>query len=272
MNQKGQVLPMVAALSLVLVLFWMIIVDAGYLIREKIRLQTAADAAALSGARWMARGLNLIGSFNNYLILTGYPYLTNENLRGVVEGILRAQDGFKVIFSDIGVYGVAAQIARRNGADFLVPAQLPKGLLIKRNRGLVIYGQVIPEPPFFIPTEINPDAERWYCRDWQPKRYPKLKSPGWAKPVLKQQPPHRIRVIAFKSLRDLPVGGKLLRWRLPFVLTIAEAQVSLDVPAGIEFLPATYNGGLPPLDSSYEDSRWPLFGARLVPVAGKLYH
>jgi len=272
MNQKGEVLPLVAVVSVMLVFFWMIVVDAGYLIREKIRLQNAADAAALSGARWMARGLNLTSSFNNYLIFTGFPYFTNIKLKGLVKAILRAQDAFKIIFSEKAAYGVALYVARQNGADFLVPAKVPAGLLIKRNRGVVIYGEIIPEPPFFIPVEINTDAKRWYCRQWQPKRYPKLKAPAQVKGILKQQPPHRIRVIAFKLLKDLPVGRKLFKKRLPFAMAIAEAQVSLDVPAGEEFLVQTYNGGFPPPDSYYQDSRWPLFGARLVPVAGKLYH
>lgn len=63
-DESGQVMLLVALLSLVLVALPATVINLGQAITNKIRLQTAADAAAMSATTWMARGSNLLQGLN----------------------------------------------------------------------------------------------------------------------------------------------------------------------------------------------------------------
>lgn len=63
-RESGQVLP-VALVGIVAILFAaMLLFDIQNVIRGKIKIQNAVDAAALTGAEWQRKGLNLIGELN----------------------------------------------------------------------------------------------------------------------------------------------------------------------------------------------------------------
>jgi len=87
-DERGQILPFVALTLLALVMFWMTVVNVGKLVRDRIMLQNAADAAAQSAACMKARALNSIGRIN---ALLGVPVqsLGGIPLESLIELVLR---------------------------------------------------------------------------------------------------------------------------------------------------------------------------------------
>jgi len=87
-DERGQILPFAALTLLTLVMFWMTVVNVGMLVRDRIMLQNAADAAAQSAACIKARALNSIGSIN---ALLGIPVqsLGGIPLESLVKLVLR---------------------------------------------------------------------------------------------------------------------------------------------------------------------------------------
>lgn len=67
-SQKGQALPFVAMVGLLIFLFFAMSVNLADLVNTKIKAQNAADASALSAAVWEARGLNLVAATNMNLL------------------------------------------------------------------------------------------------------------------------------------------------------------------------------------------------------------
>ena len=67
-NQNGQVLLFVAVLLLGIIVAALTVVNVGMAVHSKVRLQTAADAAARSAAVWKARALNEIATLNSGII------------------------------------------------------------------------------------------------------------------------------------------------------------------------------------------------------------
>lgn len=63
-DNGGQAAVFAALILLVLVMFVMLVVDVGQLVTWRIRMQNAADSAAMAGAVWQARGLNVIAILN----------------------------------------------------------------------------------------------------------------------------------------------------------------------------------------------------------------
>ncbi len=76
-NRKGQVLPYMLIMSIVLILSWAMMLNIAKVLRDKMILQNTVDNAVLSIANLSARTLNLLGQ-TNYLMATllstaGYP-------------------------------------------------------------------------------------------------------------------------------------------------------------------------------------------------------
>lgn len=76
-NRKGQVLPYMLILSIILILSWAMMLNIAKILRDKMILQNTVDNAAISMANLQARTLNLLGQ-TNYLMATvlstaGYP-------------------------------------------------------------------------------------------------------------------------------------------------------------------------------------------------------
>jgi hypothetical protein len=64
LRADGQAIVFVVLILFVLICFIGLTINVGHRVSKKIELQNAADAAAMSGAIWIARGLNLISILN----------------------------------------------------------------------------------------------------------------------------------------------------------------------------------------------------------------
>jgi len=63
-NNKGQAFPYFFMMTIVLVICWMMLINLGKLVKDRMMMQNAADNAALSVACYRARVLNKIGQLN----------------------------------------------------------------------------------------------------------------------------------------------------------------------------------------------------------------
>ncbi len=68
-SEEGQALVFVAMVGLVIFLFVAMSMNLAELVNTKIKNQNVADAAALSGAAWQARALNMISGANQNIII-----------------------------------------------------------------------------------------------------------------------------------------------------------------------------------------------------------
>jgi hypothetical protein len=66
-SQKGQAMPYFFMMMVALVMSWMMLINVGKLMTERIMMQNAADNAALSVATYRARVLNKLGRLNHTL-------------------------------------------------------------------------------------------------------------------------------------------------------------------------------------------------------------
>lgn len=82
-DEDGQSIVFVALVLIILVCFLAITINVGSQVSRKIQLQNAADAAALSGATWEARGLNLIAELNRGIMGTILVMIAYVVLAGV---------------------------------------------------------------------------------------------------------------------------------------------------------------------------------------------
>lgn len=93
-NKKGQVLPYMLVMTIVLILSWAMMLNIAKVLRDKMILQNTVDNAAISIANLSARTLNLLGQ-TNYLMATvlstaGYPEsLTFDTLISTIPKAIR---------------------------------------------------------------------------------------------------------------------------------------------------------------------------------------
>ncbi|MBR3627804.1 MAG: hypothetical protein IKN42_03025 [Elusimicrobia bacterium] len=66
-NKKGQVLPYMLVMSLILILSWAMLINIAKLLRDKMVLQNYVDNTVISVANLQARTLNLLGATNNLM-------------------------------------------------------------------------------------------------------------------------------------------------------------------------------------------------------------
>lgn len=100
-NRKGQVLPYMLVMSLILILSWAMMLNIAKILRDKMILQNNVDNAVISVANLQARTLNLLGTTNHLmatiLSTAGYPdSLTFELLMNAVPDQLK--DKVKKLF------------------------------------------------------------------------------------------------------------------------------------------------------------------------------
>jgi len=159
-DEKGQILPFAALTLLALVMFWMTVVNVGKMVRDRIMLQNAADAAAQSAACVKARVLNSIGSINALLgipvqslggisleslveligapeiisdiiarilrllripeVIVWWPYLGTDLPYRYVNSLITLQE-FYDYMGGVGAYTIANSVAKENGADYIIP-------------------------------------------------------------------------------------------------------------------------------------------------------
>lgn len=63
-NEQGQIIPLTVFGALVFTFLAALIINSGGGVTRKIEMQNAVDAAAVSGATWIARGMNIISANN----------------------------------------------------------------------------------------------------------------------------------------------------------------------------------------------------------------
>ncbi len=66
-NRKGQVLPYMLVMSLILILSWAMLINIAKLLRDKMILQNYVDNTVISIANLQARTLNILGTTNNLM-------------------------------------------------------------------------------------------------------------------------------------------------------------------------------------------------------------
>jgi hypothetical protein len=66
-SNRGQILPLALVSVLLLALLWVMLLNVGKLIKDRIQMQIAADTAVQTACAYRARGLNIIGVLNSWL-------------------------------------------------------------------------------------------------------------------------------------------------------------------------------------------------------------
>ena len=87
-TKNAQALVFTVISILVLICFIAFVINAGEVISWKIKMQNCADASALSGAIWQARGLNIIAVLNDGIIGCEVAIVGMVAAIGVSEGAL----------------------------------------------------------------------------------------------------------------------------------------------------------------------------------------
>ena len=124
-DNSAQAAVFAALILLVLVMFVMLVVDVGQLVTWRIRMQNAADSAAMAGAVWQARGLNIIAALNIVWVpafvidlivfwFSGNPSFHCTNL------VQNVQDAMKYAIPVMAITQVVTY-GRANKADIAVP-------------------------------------------------------------------------------------------------------------------------------------------------------
>ncbi len=72
MSDRGQILPMAMVMTLLLALFWVMLLNVGKLITDRVQMQIAADTAVQSACAIRARALNSVGLMNAWLGIPGF--------------------------------------------------------------------------------------------------------------------------------------------------------------------------------------------------------
>lgn len=85
-SEKGQALPFVAMVGLLIFLFFAMTMNLSELLNAKIKAQNAADASALSAAGWEARGLNLVAATNMNLLSLWVYFLADLYINSLLFG------------------------------------------------------------------------------------------------------------------------------------------------------------------------------------------
>ena len=224
-NKQGQTLPFMCLIVLSLVMFWMLVVNMGVMLRNRIIVQNAADCAAQTAACYRARALNMVGMYNavlgSYIIYEGskimppqgawipyanayHTYRLTRSLNRITE-IVRSYGGG-------WAYLKANEVAKKSGADGIKSLAIPRmySLRLKVDKvrirfwsTIMVYGLPAPGPPCFT-RRVN----TWY--------YFKDKSG-----------PRKNIAIAYKKPQSdcFPLGKNLLGiTRIPEILAVAAAR------------------------------------------------
>jgi hypothetical protein len=296
-DEKGQILPFAALTLLALVMFWMTVVNVGKMVTDRIMLQNAADAAAQSAACMKARALNSIGSINALLgipvqslggislellveligapeiiaeilrlwdfpeVIVWWPYVGTELPYWYVNSLITAQEFYNYTLGGVLAYAVANDVARENGADYILssPNMFSLDGALERNKGLIVYCDtlVIYGIPIPIPTDWRYDASRWLeLKEDEDEIHNALK----------------VTVMAVKNPERgfFPLGKGLLGiYEIPAIYAIASARPyntegpmfpshgqTWGVPALKEYLSAMFGG----------------YDAHLIPVGSPFEH
>jgi len=243
-DNGGQAAVFAALMLLVLVMFIMLVVDVGQLVSWRIRMQNATDSAAMAGAVWQARGLNVIAMLNILWVpafiidliklwFTGDVNFTITNLVQTIQDVMKYAVPV-VAITQVVTYG------RANKADIAVP--LPTALaerLVNISSASDIKGIYDDGKSFYddikggnfglssltslIPCWLNVDRAKYF-----------LCASGWLGFMTGGEDVYTFS-LAYKGSQPVLIGGSLLGINIPSIYTTAKA-----VPYG-----GCLGGGLP---------------------------
>lgn len=257
-SRKGQILYPLAFAMLALMAFGVLLVNMVRLAYWRVRMDTAAEAAALASGRVLAVGLNRMSVLNTAMNAFFLPLTKIENVaamevsfRGGYEGVRAAARGVAQGYRGLP-YAAGYEVARLNGAkDSLPLRRIPLRLAgMKLHVGFykLVLGVPAPWPPFG-----KTYRDGWWAREWAPD-------------ARRAQPDHRV---AWRVWREdlTPIAGRWLGLRPARVAGSAGARVWLDVNAGIPL----QNGGFPRVKEDILGNLgfqgfYPQFNARLIPL------
>ncbi len=248
-QEDGQILVFTVLSILSLTMLWLMVINIGKMVKDRVMMQNAADCAAQTAACIRARGLNMIGPIN---ALLGIPVLTlgtpdfvwwpcpiphywvscthtAEQAKIFIDGLIKSQEEINKTYGGGWAWIQANTVARRQelnsrsepyGADGIIPLD-SFSLRLHRNMGSISYwGTVwVQLPAYTGPVPVPPSVKgikvdkgkRWYEQD-----------NGFDK---KKQ-----RIVAYKraesiSNRGYPFGKKLFSLtKMPGISAIAAAQ------------------------------------------------
>lgn len=258
MNERGQILYPMAFIMLALLGFGVLLVNLSRLVYWSLRMDSAANAAALSAARVTAEGLNRIATLNNAMNLFFVPLVKIGNLaamettrRGGYEGVRVLQRNAARGYRGLP-YAAGYEVARLNGATGSAPLRKIALRLAGKKLHVGFYtlvvGVPLPAPPWGKTYD-----EGYWARLWSPDSR-------------RAQPDHRV---AWRVWRDdlRPIAGGWLGLRPASLSASAGARVWLDVSADSRL----QNGGFPRekeniLGNIGFQSFYPQFNARLIPL------
>ena len=93
-NRKGQVLPYMLVMSLILIFSWAMMVNIAKILRDKMILQNYVDNTVISVANLQARTLNLLGATNSlmatvlstasYYMIAMFPSFSSAKVGGLM--------------------------------------------------------------------------------------------------------------------------------------------------------------------------------------------
>lgn len=245
-NEKGQTMTFVVLGMMVLVMFWMMVVNVGILEYRRIKMQNAVDAAALTASRIQANGLNQIGVLNFWVWATLMPQrycdwlsipnkyfmICDKSKMGQLQTLTSAQSNLNRGYSGLPMI-YARRVARANGADSLYPLS-GFSLKLRHQKGDILWMRKwciwlpkIGRVCFCLPYRYKRE-KLWMYRQW-----------GGSEP----QPPHRVRFVATKSGGKVPIGGNLLGINMPTIRTTAQGRTWLNTKA--HTIIPLYKGGFP---------------------------
>lgn len=275
-TNKGQILPLVALTVLVLSMFSFLVWNLGMLEFNRQKMQTAADAAALSGARCRAAFLNKMGMGNIgcHAIVTAGPFggwmLHNYKKGYMWKKSVKPYQAFINALKAVnqggggGPYLTAGAAAKANGAD-----SSGYGSFIKGGTGTGMKGRkmkfllYIKVGKFPIPAGFKTFNPAYYCRTWEN---------GYRKAQPKQE------FMWTVQKKNQTFASSLIGLKKPAeARAVAQAKVWLNVRENA--FAGVHNGGFPRNKSEgiwglgeEPMACWPQFDARLVPVRGVMMH
>ena len=126
-QEKGQVLIFALVILIVLVIATLLLFDLHSIVRSKMKLETAEQAAALTAGRWQVRSLNLIGEINLVKavgsLIDDIPTegeTDEEKIASASRTLTEMQTRISFCGPLIG-FGAAQQAAKNNGIDIYAP-------------------------------------------------------------------------------------------------------------------------------------------------------
>ena len=122
-DSKGQVVVIAVIIMVILMLGILFLFDLQNVIRSKIKIETANQAAALSAAQWQKESLNLIGELNLIKAcdeLHGYYFGTPQDQSAEIRAACKIITQMQTRMAFVGpviAFGAAQQAAKNNGVN-----------------------------------------------------------------------------------------------------------------------------------------------------------